>query len=265
MADEKKQEGTVSNPESAASSGDVQKRQKLARPFPKHTLREALVIANAIHDKNADKPFDRLSVAEAVGRKPSSSEFEALISSSSRYGLTIGTEKSRSISLAPTGRSIVSPVDPTEKAAGLVKAALTPDTLARITRNYDNGRLPDTQFVVSTLVRNFGLEQARAQECARIAIDNAALAGLSRESQGSTYISIPNGLQPGSQLPEGEEEDLPDAPATMNAVQKPMSGVLPTAIPSLNINLQIHLPSDASPDVYEVIFQNIRDYLMTVK
>jgi len=51
-------------------------RKYLKRPFPVHTLEEAITVAKAIQDKNAGKPWKPLFVAEAIGIKLGSSNLE---------------------------------------------------------------------------------------------------------------------------------------------------------------------------------------------
>ena len=60
------------------------------RNYPQHTLKQALVVAQKIKDVYAGGPANRLLVADALGIKPASSNFRALLSSSRTYGLTEG-------------------------------------------------------------------------------------------------------------------------------------------------------------------------------
>ena len=68
---------------------DNQKKKKFdrrpVRPFPKHSLAEVLVIAQAIQDRNGGKPMKKLLVADAINRKPTSPGFRDLLSSSFKY------------------------------------------------------------------------------------------------------------------------------------------------------------------------------------
>src|SRR5438445_4400832 len=96
------------------------------RPYPRHTVEQAQIVAQAIQDKNAGKHMRRLFVAEAISRKPGSSEFKFLLSSSSKYGLTIGTEKAEYIELTNVGQGFTKPRTPDERVAALQKAATTP-------------------------------------------------------------------------------------------------------------------------------------------
>ena len=47
------------------------------RAFPTHSLAKALQIIQAIVEAGASRPMDRLLVAEAIKRTPSSSEYKS--------------------------------------------------------------------------------------------------------------------------------------------------------------------------------------------
>jgi hypothetical protein len=53
--------------------------KKNTRKFPRHTLLEALAIAQKIQGEMAGKPFKRLLLADTVGLKPSRSTFRDLL------------------------------------------------------------------------------------------------------------------------------------------------------------------------------------------
>lgn len=77
--------------------------RKPNKPFPPDPLETAINLADAIRDYNAGQPFDRLLLADALGIKPSSSNFRDLLKSGFQYGLTTGSEKSDKISLTGAG------------------------------------------------------------------------------------------------------------------------------------------------------------------
>jgi hypothetical protein len=105
----------------------------VVRPFPVHTLEKALIIINAIADKGASKAMDRLLVADAIGRTPSSSEFRRLLSSSRTYGLTIGSEKANNIVPTELGLKIIKPVHDEEALQAKVQACLSVELLVPCT------------------------------------------------------------------------------------------------------------------------------------
>ncbi len=160
------------------------------RPFPVHSLEAALVIIQAIADKGASRPMDRLLLADAVGRTPSSSEFRLLLSSSLKYGLTGGTEKSDNIAPTDLGLKIVTPASEGERAMGLVQASLKPELLGRILRHYNRNKLPDATFLKNTLQKQFGVDPPLTEECATLVVANAKFAGLLQEISGAKYIRI---------------------------------------------------------------------------
>src|SRR5438874_302657 len=123
----------------------------VVRPFPAHTLEKALVIVNAIANKGASKAMDRLLVADAIGRTPSSSEFKRLLSSSRAYGLTTGTEKADNIVPTELGLKIVKPMQAEEALQAKVLACLSVELLARLWRQFNRQKLPDAKFLKNTL------------------------------------------------------------------------------------------------------------------
>jgi hypothetical protein len=66
-------------------------------------VKKATELAQAIRDNNAGKPYNRLLLADSMGRKPNSPELRDLITDSSRYGFTEGSYKATNISLTKGG------------------------------------------------------------------------------------------------------------------------------------------------------------------
>ena len=70
--------------------------------FPKHSFDRALRIAELIENENAGKPMPPADVAIGLGVSPGSSDFRILLSSSYKYGLTLGSYKQDKIESPPT-------------------------------------------------------------------------------------------------------------------------------------------------------------------
>ncbi len=64
-------------------------RGKLRSDFPKHTLDEAIRVAEALEEANGGQPYPPIETATALGLSPGNSEFRILLSSSIKYGLTL--------------------------------------------------------------------------------------------------------------------------------------------------------------------------------
>jgi len=166
----------------------VEKRSN--RPYPAHTLEDALCVARAIQDNNAGKPMKRLLLAEAVGRTPGSSEYRLLLSSSFKYGLTTGNEKSEYIEMTPLGISIIKPTSDQERQTSYNKATLNPEFFKRVYDHYNENKLPSETFLKNTIEREFGLSREWLDDFLKIFIANGRSSGIIRDISGSPYVMI---------------------------------------------------------------------------
>ncbi len=194
------------------------------RPFPKNSLEESLVIPKAIQDKSAGKPMKKLLLADAIGRKPASTAYVYLLSSSYKYGLTIGTEKADYISLSELGLKITRPKSEEERDLGLREAALKPDLFERVYRRFDDAKFPSGQFFQNTLEQEFGVPRALVVECEKLLIKNGRFVGLIRDISGSPHIMIEGAIA--QESTEAEQlyepgEVPPGVPEAKEAVKAP--------------------------------------------
>jgi len=194
----------------------------IRRPFPAHTLEAALQIARAIQDANNGQPMDQGLLAQAVRRKPASSEFRLLLSSSLKYGLTTGTEKSNVIGLTANGESVVKPRDSSERAKALKTAALQPQLLRSIYQHYNDGKLPQGDFFSNVLERNFNVPRDRCQQCAELLVQNGRYVGIVQEEQGALSVFL---------KPEPTAEPAQDDVAALPQEVVEEEGALPSAPP----------------------------------
>ncbi len=164
--------------------------RKRRRPFPNFTLKDSLVVAQAIQDKNAGKPMSKLLLAEAINRKPASSDFNKLLSSSYKYGLTKGTQKAIRISLTPLGQNATKPRDAAERAEALHEAVMNPPVYGKVYKHYDQAKLPRGQLFQNTLERDFGVPAEHAAESEKMLYENGRFAGIIRDVSGSPYVMI---------------------------------------------------------------------------
>ena len=199
------------------------------RPFPSHTLEGALRVAQAIQDQNNGKPMNRVLLANAIQKKPASSDFKALLSSSLKYGLTAGTEKSELISLERLGDSATRPRDVVERSSSLRKAALQPELLLKIYQHYNNGKLPQGDFFLNVLERDFSVPRDRCQECADLVLNNGKFVGFIRDVQGSPYVILDGETRASDEGSEEEEEAEVEAHASRNGAGQPVALIPPSA------------------------------------
>jgi hypothetical protein len=128
-------------------------------------------------------------IAEAIGRKPESSEFRMLLSSSNRYGLIKGSYASEVIELTSLGTSIVKPVSPEKKVLDLQDSAQKPDVFKRVYEYYRDGKFPIAdEFFKNKLEMEFGVPKEFVDECIQLLNDNGRFVGIIRDVAGAPRV-----------------------------------------------------------------------------
>lgn len=177
---------------SAMNDSQVKPIRRANRPFPLYKLEDALVIASAIQEKNAGKPMKKLLLADAIGRKPSTIQFRDLLSSSYKYGLTVGTEKADVIELTELGQKITKPVSNEQKMTARQKAVLTPEKFSQIYTHYQNAKYPGGDFFKNALEVEFGIPREYVQEVITMLEKNGQFSGIIRDISGSPHVMLDN-------------------------------------------------------------------------
>lgn len=141
--------------------------------FPKHTLEEAIRIAKAIEDKNAGNPLPAGTVATAVGyRQPQDWRFLELLRSANQYGLVDGTGPAATISLAKMGQDVVAPSSPQQRTEGLFAAFRNVADFDKVEKFYGGKTIPEDEFFLNTLNREFAIPRDRAEMFAKVFMSN---------------------------------------------------------------------------------------------
>jgi len=167
-----------------------EKRKYATMAFPKNTLKDALRIAQSIHDNNADEPYDRLDLAKSLGFSPGGSIFRTLISSSRRFGLTKGGYVADKISITQLGKSIVSPKSEQEKAESLKQSLLRVNLYKNFFSRFDGHKLPKPEYLQNTLNRDFGIPVSDCGECYDMIIKNAKELGVIVAIKEKEYLKM---------------------------------------------------------------------------
>ena len=140
--------------------------------FPKSTLEDAIRVAKAIEDKNAGKPMQAKDIARAVGFNQPDWRFLDLCRAANLYGLTTGSGANSLISLAPIGNDIVAPSASAQRQAALLGAFRNVEDFRRVEAHYQGKRIPEDEFFINTLVRDFGIARDRADKFSDVFISN---------------------------------------------------------------------------------------------
>jgi len=168
----------------------TEKKRAPPRPFPKHTIAEALAVAEAIQNKNAGKPWKPIFVAEALNISPTSTNFRDLTSSAFKYGLTQGTWNAQYISLSQLGNSITKPIDPIKRVADLQKAVQNVEIFKSIYEHYRDSKFPSEEdaYFKNMLEVEFHVPREFVDECARMLMDNGKFSGIIRDVKGTPFV-----------------------------------------------------------------------------
>jgi hypothetical protein len=192
------------------------------RDFPVHTLEKAMVIIQAIGDKGAGHKMDRLLVASAIGRTPSSSEFRRLLSSSLRYGLTTGTEKADYIEPTPLGAKIIKPTSAVERRAAIFQASMTPPIFKQVLEHFNRNRLPEQNFFKNTLERTFHIPPSQTEELSNIITENAQFVGILEDISGVKYIRFDGNFTQDIETNENDTSDSNDGRGEYSEIKEVM-------------------------------------------
>jgi hypothetical protein len=174
----------------------------VVRPYPVHTLEEAVAIASTIQERNSGLPFDRVLLAKAMGTTPASSAFTIKLNSSAKYGLTQGGYNDDKIVLTPQGGSVVAPQRSGERRQALLQAAMQPELFRRFYEMLDGKKVPEDDFAQNKL-GELEVQASLAAECLRIIKANGLYAGVLGEVAGSLYVSLS-----GAHLPSEVADDV---------------------------------------------------------
>ena len=167
------------------------KRALIRRPYPTHTLEDALSVASAIRRANAGQPYSRELLAKSMGTTHGSSAFKMKLNSSAKYGLTEGGNSDDRISLTPLGEAIVSPRGEDERRQAMMEAAVQPETFGQFYRRLDGKSLPRDDFSRNMLERELDIDPSISEECLNIIKANGDYAGILADKQGTPYVINP--------------------------------------------------------------------------
>ena len=238
--------------------------------YPPRTLKEALVIPRAIYEKNGGNPMFRLTLATEVGHSPSSSTFRALITASSGYGMTTGSYKAEKIELEPLGIEIVE-----GNAAAVFTALFSNEVFQGFYEFFGTGggkSIPSEKAASDFLRDKFGIPEKQINGILQNILANARDWLLIQDIAGGERF-VPKELAM-KNLTERFGQPLQPSKvtasvATSNIVKrdeksaKPISAPAKATIsPGLQLNIEIHISADTPEEKIEVIFKNMKKYLL---
>ena len=201
------------------TEGNGRRKRRPSTDVPLHRLADTLKVPQAIENANAGQPYPPAETALYMGMSPGSSSYWQLLSSSLRYGLTVGSYKSEKLELADLGREVTSPTSEEEYAAALVKAALHSPTFQAMYNHFRGKKLPEDKFFANTVIREFNVPTEIAGDCVATFRANMEFVGLLHDGPTGKWLSsdpVPAAASPngdGAMIETEGERDDADAPA----------------------------------------------------
>jgi predicted nucleotide-binding protein len=178
--------------------------------IPRHSLREALTIAQALSDNFGGQPASPLQVAMSLDKSPTSSTWRSLTGAAIGYGLTSGGYNAEKISLLDLGRRATQPREEGDDIKARAEAALKPKVLAEFFTKYNRSKFPPDKIAQNVLMIDLGVPPERVQEVLDIIKDNGAFVGFLHETKTGTFVSIDD-LKPSPVTIPTQETDTVEA------------------------------------------------------
>ncbi len=227
----------------------------MVRPYPMHSLEDALAIARAVQERNAGLPFDRILLAKALGTTPTSSGFTMKLNSSAKYGLTQGGYNDARISLTPRGQAIVAPRDQAEQRRALLEAALQPEIFGQFYRALDGKRIPEDEYAQGMLQREFGVHPELVAECLGIIKANGLFARILEEVGGSLYVNLKAAQDALADQPARPAADVAAPALPRSSTPAPEAEAAPAAATGM-----VFVGRGGSPEAVQVVKQLLEDF-----
>ncbi len=131
------------------------------------------MVPRAIDEKFGGNPAPAPDLAKAVGfRKAQDWRFLDLLKSANQYGLVAGSGKTARVSLDTIGEDIVAPSSPTQRQQALRNAFRSVADFSRVEDYYRGKRLPDDEYFLNTLAREFEIDRDRVDVFANVFREN---------------------------------------------------------------------------------------------
>lgn len=176
------------------------KRTRRSKPYPSIAFEDALTLGRAIMEFGGGLPTKRLTLMEQMDRSPTSGSTRAMITDSSKYGITEGSYTADAISLTDDGRLVCSTdtPEPQRLKATFRLAIHSIAPFKALYSTYVNNRLPTKEVMKDFLEDHseLGVHDSDFLECIDLFVVNCKAIGLLRTIAGAqTLVPIENLLE----------------------------------------------------------------------
>ena len=235
--------------------------------FPSNTLNEAIELAKVIATTNSGQPMYRVDIFAALKRAPDSGPSRSLVTSSGQYDLTSGSYKSDQLSLTPLGKKIVVDGD----ARAMVDAVLKVPIFKRFFDKYSGAAMP-AEIPARSFLGDSGIPAERTEACWKVLVESGRQCGLIQTIGQSERVVPPDRAVQPIGAPSSSAQALDASHRQPTTTQDGTSSEEPEKppripqprMPSVQFNIELHLPGDATAETYDAIFSSLRRHLIDV-
>ena len=255
-------------PELTSPEGTQRRGRGPAKSFPLTPFQDALVLPRALHDHGVDGVLRRVTAFDRMGRSPESGAGRQLVTDAARYGLTSGSYQAEQLRLDEDGKRLFQPgiSERKRKEMEFEFAIRRFEPFGSLYERLKDKRVPAPDVLIDQLT---AVPAGDRQKCAEVFLKNLRYIGLIREVAGAErVISIEQMLE---EVPEKvgtsaarEPERAPAARVPDVEIPSPEARERSrpaAASPTLHIDVNIHIGSDASPEQIEQIFASMARHL----
>ena len=180
---------TESDNQKSADVAGAKIRRISQSDVPRHSLREALTVAQALTDQFAGRSAAPHQVAMALEISPTSSAWRSLTGAAVAYGLTKGGYNTDQIELSDIGRRATAPTVEGDDLKARAEAALKPKVFANFFGKYQRAKFPADNIAKNVLVHEFGVPPERQEEVLTTLKDNGAFVGFIHQTKTGQFVS----------------------------------------------------------------------------
>lgn len=172
------------------NSDSKAKRTRVSQSdIPKHSLREALTIAQAITDNFAGQPASPHQIAMALEMSPTTNSWRTLTGAAVAYGLTNGGYGADKIALQELGKRITDPTEEENVTNTKAEAALKPKIFADFFTKYNRAKFPADVVAKNVLQNDFSVPAERVEDVLETLKDNGAYVGFIHQTKTGPFVS----------------------------------------------------------------------------
>lgn len=175
---------------SSLSKNDAKTRK--ARPYPASSFQDALILGEAIMKHAAGEKVRRLTLLEKMGKSPTSSATQMMITNSGKYGITTGSYVAEYLELTERGRTVVDSqkTEAERKNAVFFLSINGVAPFKSLYEHYKDKRLPERE-VMKDFLTDSSIDVPDLDECIDTFIVNAKDLGILRTIGGAeTLVAI---------------------------------------------------------------------------